>query len=261
MRITSCPLVRTWPTLVMIDDWTRPSIGALSVRWSSMASALASLCRSSSACRSAASSFSRLIGKERLHRLFRIARDDVEPGRRRGELSLLHGELGLLILQGFGRVDDGGFGARLGLDQLGAHVDALLQRRDQILLRRDGLRQHVALCEPSASSARRTKRPSPRAGPDPPPARAVRARAGSNRPPRARRSPETARRHGRGPPRAPRAAARSRPRRRRDRREPPWRRPPRRTGRARPERRRPSPRCRFRHEWRRPGPSRPVRSP
>ena len=86
-----------------------------------------------------------LLGDERLDGLLRVARDDVEPGRSRGELAFLHGELGLLVLQGLGRVDDGGLGARLRLDELRAHVDALLQRRDQVLLGRDGSLQRVAL--------------------------------------------------------------------------------------------------------------------
>ncbi len=57
----------------------------------------------------------------------------------------MDGKLGLLILQGFGRVDDSGLRARLRRDQLGAHVDPLLQRRNQVLLGRDGSLQHVAL--------------------------------------------------------------------------------------------------------------------
>ena len=74
-----------------------------------------------------------------------IALDDVEPGRRRRELALLHRKLGQLILQRLGRVDDRRLRAGLNRDELGAHVDALLQRRNQIHLRRDRLPQHVAL--------------------------------------------------------------------------------------------------------------------
>ena len=69
----------------------------------------------------------------------------LEAGGQRGELLLLHGELGLLILQRLGGVDDRSLRARLHLDELLAHVDALLQRRDQRLLRADRRRQLVAL--------------------------------------------------------------------------------------------------------------------
>ena len=47
-------------------------------------------------------------------------------------------------MQRFGGVDDGGLGARLLLEELGAHVDPGLKRGDEPLLRRDGLLQHVA---------------------------------------------------------------------------------------------------------------------
>ncbi len=87
----------------------------------------------------------RLVREERLHGLLGVARDDVEAGGGRGELALLEGELGLLVLQGLGRVDHRGFRARLRREELRAHVDALLQRRNQPLLVGDGRLEHVAL--------------------------------------------------------------------------------------------------------------------
>ena len=49
-----------------------------------------------------------------------------------------------LILQGFGGVDDSGPRARLHFDELRAHGDALLQGRDEVLLRLDRLPQFFA---------------------------------------------------------------------------------------------------------------------
>ena len=86
-----------------------------------------------------------VVGKERLDRLLGIAGDDVEAGRQGRELAQLHCELRLLVLQRLGGVDDGGLGAGLQFNEPGAHVDALLKRRDKSFLRRDGLQQHVAL--------------------------------------------------------------------------------------------------------------------
>ena len=85
----------------------------------------------------------RVVRQEGLDRLLRIAVDHVETGRQRGELLLLRRELGLLVLQGLGRVDHRRLGARLRLDQPGAHVDPLLQRRHQVLLGLDRPQEHV----------------------------------------------------------------------------------------------------------------------
>ena len=84
-----------------------------------------------------------VVGDEVLDRLVGIAGDDLEPGGQRSEILLLLRLLGDLILQCFGGVDDGGLCARLLFDELGAHVDALLQGRDEVLLRRDGLLELV----------------------------------------------------------------------------------------------------------------------
>ena len=86
-----------------------------------------------------------VVGKERLDRLLGIAGDDVEAGRQGSELAQLHCELRLLVFQRLGGVDDGGLGAGLQFNEPGAHVDALLKRRDKSFLCRDGLQQHVAL--------------------------------------------------------------------------------------------------------------------
>ncbi len=86
----------------------------------------------------------RIFGQEGLDGLLGIASDDVEPRRQRGELSLLHPELGELVLQRLGGVDHGGLGAGLRFDQAGAHVDALLKRRHKLLLACNGLLEHVA---------------------------------------------------------------------------------------------------------------------
>ena len=65
------------------------------------------------------------------------------PAVERGQILLLLRLLGDLILQRLGGVDDRGLRARLHFDELGAHVDALLQGRDEVLLRRDRLPQFV----------------------------------------------------------------------------------------------------------------------
>ena len=85
-----------------------------------------------------------VLRDEVLDRLVGIAGDDLEPGGEGGQILLLLRLLGDLILQRLGGVDDRGLRARLHFDELGAHVDALLQGRDEVLLRRDGLLQFVA---------------------------------------------------------------------------------------------------------------------
>ena len=129
----------------MTEDCTRPAIGARSVRWSTVASALASSLACVLDAPFGVAELLGVVGKERLDRLLGIPDDDVEPGRKRRELAQLHRELRLLVLQRLGGVDDGGPGPGLRYDELGAHVDALLKGRDKPLLRRDRLHQHVAL--------------------------------------------------------------------------------------------------------------------
>ena len=87
--------------------------------------------------------FPGVVGDEVLDRLVGIAGYDLEPGGRGDQILLLLRLLGDLILQGLGGVDDRGFRARFLFDELGAHVDALLQGRDEVFLRRDGLAQFV----------------------------------------------------------------------------------------------------------------------
>ncbi len=84
-----------------------------------------------------------VLRDEVLDRLVGIAGDDLEPGGQRGQILLLLRLLGDLILQGFGGVDDRGLRARLHFDELGAHGDALLKGRDEVLLRLDRLPQFV----------------------------------------------------------------------------------------------------------------------
>ena len=85
-----------------------------------------------------------VVRDEVLNRLVGIAGDHFESGGRGDQILLLLRLLGNLILQRLGGVDDRGLRARLHFDQLGAHVDALLQGRDKVFLRRDGLPQFVA---------------------------------------------------------------------------------------------------------------------
>ena len=85
-----------------------------------------------------------VLRDEVLNRLVGIAGDDLEPRGEGSQILLLLRLLGDLILQGFGGVDDRGLRARLHFDELRAHVDALLQGRDEVLLRRDRLPQFVA---------------------------------------------------------------------------------------------------------------------
>ena len=85
-----------------------------------------------------------VLREEVLNRLVGIAGDDIERGGRGGQILLLFRLLGDLILQRLGGVDDGGLGAGFHFDELGAHVDALLERRDEVLLGRDGFLQFVA---------------------------------------------------------------------------------------------------------------------
>ncbi len=106
---------------------------------------MARRCSTSSTRRSASSSFLGVVGDESLDGLFGVAGDDFEAGGERGEILLLLRLLGDLILERFGRVDDRGPGPRLLFDQLRAHVDALLESRDEVLLGRDGLAQLVPL--------------------------------------------------------------------------------------------------------------------
>ena len=77
-------------------------------------------------------------------RLVGIAGDDLEARGKGSQILLLLRLLRDLILQGFGGVDDRGPRARLHFDELRAHGDALLQGRDEVLLRLDRLPQLVA---------------------------------------------------------------------------------------------------------------------
>ncbi len=86
-----------------------------------------------------------VIGDEGLDGLVGVAGDDFESGGERSEFLLLLRLLGDLVLQRFGRVDDRGLGPGLLFDQLRAHVDALLEGGDQVLLGRDGLAELVPL--------------------------------------------------------------------------------------------------------------------
>ena len=146
-------------------------------------------------------------------------------------------------------------------DQLGAHVDPLLQRRHQVLLGRDRPQEHVpfgGLLRPLGVERGERRRELPEVGRRAP---GSRARAARGRCRRARRSKPAARRRGLWPLRARPAAARSRPG---PRQAPPVRRsdpPPPPSGRARSERRPPPPSCHWSPGWRRPARSRAARSP
>ena len=65
-------------------------------------------------------------------------------GGRGDQILLLLRLLGDLILQRLGGVDDRSLGARFHIDELGTHVDAVLQGRDEVFLRCDDLAQFRA---------------------------------------------------------------------------------------------------------------------